>query len=101
MPTVTAATRATCIVLIFVFASLSHTHGTGADEPNPPPPAAAADKKPAATNRLADETSPYLLLHAHNPVDWYPWGEEALAKARKKRSRSFCRSAIRAVTGAT
>lgn len=34
------------------------------------------------TNRLIDETSPYLLQHAHNPVDWYPWGEEALAKAR-------------------
>jgi len=34
------------------------------------------------TNRLAHETSPYLLQHAHNPVDWYPWGEEAFAKAR-------------------
>ena len=33
-------------------------------------------------NRLANETSPYLLQHKDNPVDWYPWGEEALAKAR-------------------
>ena len=33
-------------------------------------------------NRLAGETSPYLLQHAHNPVDWYPWGPEALAKAK-------------------
>jgi uncharacterized protein len=33
-------------------------------------------------NRLAGETSPYLLQHAENPVDWYPWGEEALACAR-------------------
>ncbi len=33
------------------------------------------------TNRLAQESSPYLLQHAHNPVDWYPWGEEALSKA--------------------
>lgn len=33
------------------------------------------------TNRLIHETSPYLLQHAHNPVDWYPWGEEALQKA--------------------
>jgi uncharacterized protein YyaL (SSP411 family) len=33
------------------------------------------------TNALINETSPYLLQHAHNPVDWYPWGEEALAKA--------------------
>ncbi|HSH05431.1 MAG TPA: thioredoxin domain-containing protein, partial [Anaerolineae bacterium] len=34
------------------------------------------------SNRLAQETSPYLLQHADNPVDWYPWGEEALAKAK-------------------
>ena len=34
------------------------------------------------TNRLSNETSPYLLQHAHNPVDWYPWGQEALEKAR-------------------
>ncbi|MEW6731415.1 MAG: thioredoxin domain-containing protein [Acidobacteriota bacterium] len=34
------------------------------------------------TNRLSSETSPYLLQHAHNPVDWYPWGEEALARAK-------------------
>jgi hypothetical protein len=33
-------------------------------------------------NRLAGETSPYLLQHAHNPVDWYPWGPEALERAR-------------------
>jgi uncharacterized protein len=36
------------------------------------------------TNRLAREKSPYLLQHQHNPVDWYPWGEEAFAKARKE-----------------
>ncbi len=35
-----------------------------------------------SVNRLAQETSPYLLQHADNPVDWYPWGEEAFAKAR-------------------
>src|ERR1700736_5361512 len=35
-------------------------------------------------NRLAAETSPYLLQHADNPVDWYPWGEEALAKAKQE-----------------
>ena len=37
---------------------------------------------PKHTNRLIDETSPYLLQHAHNPVDWYPWGEEALNLAK-------------------
>lgn len=36
------------------------------------------------TNRLIHETSPYLLQHAHNPVDWYPWGEEALQKAKNE-----------------
>jgi uncharacterized protein len=35
-------------------------------------------------NRLAGETSPYLLQHADNPVDWYPWGEEALERARRE-----------------
>jgi len=40
--------------------------------------------KDAHSNRLAAETSPYLQQHAHNPVDWYAWGEEALARARKE-----------------
>jgi hypothetical protein len=35
-------------------------------------------------NRLELETSPYLLQHADNPVDWYPWGEEALALAKRE-----------------
>jgi len=39
---------------------------------------------PKHTNRLIDATSPYLLQHAHNPVDWFPWGEEALARAREE-----------------
>ena len=41
------------------------------------------------TNRLAGEKSPYLLQHAHNPVDWYPWGEEAFAKARAENKPIF------------
>ncbi|MFW5653565.1 MAG: thioredoxin domain-containing protein [Planctomycetota bacterium] len=40
-------------------------------------------------NRLAHETSPYLLQHAHNPVDWYPWGEEAFEKARREEKPLF------------
>jgi uncharacterized protein YyaL (SSP411 family) len=36
------------------------------------------------TNKLIDETSPYLLQHAHNPVNWYPWSDEALNKAKKE-----------------
>jgi uncharacterized protein len=39
---------------------------------------------PKHSNRLINSTSPYLLQHAHNPVDWYEWGEEALLKARKE-----------------
>jgi len=39
---------------------------------------------PRKANRLIYETSPYLLQHAYNPVDWYPWGEEALAKAKRE-----------------
>src|SRR5207237_7925892 len=35
-------------------------------------------------NRLIHETSPYLLQHAHNPVDWYPWGDEAFEKAKSE-----------------
>jgi uncharacterized protein YyaL (SSP411 family) len=40
--------------------------------------------KDAFTNRLINETSPYLLQHAHNPVDWFPWGEEALETSRRE-----------------
>ena len=41
------------------------------------------------TNRLVHETSPYLLLHAHNPVDWYPWNDEALERAKKENKLIF------------
>ena len=39
---------------------------------------------PTTENRLAQETSPYLRQHAHNPVDWYPWGDEALTRAKRE-----------------
>ena len=41
------------------------------------------------TNRLIDEKSPYLLQHAHNPVDWYPWGDEAFEKAKRENKPVF------------
>ena len=44
---------------------------------------------PKYTNRLVDEPSPYLQQHAHNPVDWYPWGEEAFKKARREHKPIF------------
>jgi len=49
----------------------------------------AVPHSPAHTNRLAREKSPYLLQHQHNPVDWYPWGEEAFARARKENKPIF------------
>jgi len=50
----------------------TYEENTMSDSPN---------RKP---NRLAGETSPYLLQHAHNPVDWYPWGDEAFEKAKQE-----------------
>jgi uncharacterized protein YyaL (SSP411 family) len=47
-----------------------------------PDPAKGAKPRPA--NHLAHESSPYLLQHAHNPVDWYPWGPEPFARAKKE-----------------
>lgn len=46
-------------------------------------------KPPEHTNHLIGENSPYLLSHAHNPVDWYPWGDEAIAKARAEQKPIF------------
>mgnify|MGYP002400742357 CR=1 FL=1 len=48
-----------------------------------------ADVQRQHSNRLAGETSPYLLQHAHNPVDWYPWGAEALARSRQENRPIF------------
>ena len=52
------------------------------------------------TNKLIDETSPYLLQHAHNPVDWYPWGAEAFERRKRTNLFSFP-SAIRRAIGVT
>ncbi|HEY1582279.1 MAG TPA: thioredoxin domain-containing protein [Chthoniobacterales bacterium] len=57
-----------------------------------PTPPAADLPRPAHvqhTNRLANEKSPYLLQHAHNPVDWYPWGKEAFEKAQREKKPIF------------
>jgi hypothetical protein len=55
--------------------------------------AQAPTKHPPAvkqhSNQLAKESSPYLLQHAHNPVDWYPWGDEAFAKAKREDKMIF------------
>ena len=51
--------------------------------------------------RLKNATSPYLLQHADNPVDWWPWSDEAFAAARARTCRSCCRWGTRRATGAT
>src|SRR5258708_22327350 len=50
---------------------------------------APAKQQPSYKNHLANEKSPYLQLHAHNPVDWYPWGDEALRKAKERNMPIF------------
>jgi uncharacterized protein YyaL (SSP411 family) len=50
----------------------------------PQPKKVSRMSKPTHTNQLIHETSPYLLQHAHNPVDWYPWSAEALEKAQRE-----------------
>ena len=59
-------------------------YGCGEKSDSSPPKLEKVDNKQenAKGNRLAQEKSPYLLQHANNPVDWYPWGEEAFAKAK-------------------
>ncbi len=52
-------------------------------------PRSGKNGSPRHTNRLAGSFSPYLRQHAHNPVDWYPWGEEALEKARRENKPIF------------
>ncbi len=52
-------------------------------------PAGEKKGKPKYTNRLAKETSPYLLMHAHNPTNWYAWGPEAFEKAKKENKLIF------------
>ncbi len=66
--------------LLLILTSLGSAVLTMAENPQNPP---------KHTNRLAKETSPYLLQHAHNPVDWYPWGKEAFEKAKKENKPIF------------
>lgn len=52
-------------------------------------PAEESASTPLHTNRLIDSANPYLLAHAHNPVDWYPWGREAWDKAKRENKLIF------------
>jgi hypothetical protein len=68
---------------------LSASPSTHAEEPKELLTNAAPATQPKFTNRLAKEKSPYLLQHAHNPVDWYPWGQEAFDRAKKENKPIF------------
>ncbi len=54
-----------------------------------PPRGPAADSRPAPASHLLGQTSPYLLEHLDNPIDWYPWGEEAIGRARGEQKPIF------------
>ena len=58
------------------------------------------DNQKKIPNRLINEKSPYLLQHAYNPADWYPWERKHLAKQKPRIIRFFFQSAIPAVIGA-
>jgi len=79
----------------FAATAVSGDAGTPSDQDSTKQKAAASARSTQGksqfpyTNRLSREKSPYLLLHAHNPVDWYPWGEEAFAKAKRENKPIF------------
>jgi uncharacterized protein YyaL (SSP411 family) len=70
---------------LFMFQSAEGSSPASGSSPTPGSSTAANPKKREdAPSRLASEKSPYLLMHADNPVDWYPWGPEAFEKARRE-----------------
>ena len=76
------------VVAVVTVGVCSHLGSAAPDDACP-----AAEPKPAEqqlfTNHLARESSPYLLQHAHNPVQWYPWGDEAFARAKRENKLIF------------
>ena len=76
-------------VLLLSAALVSPGAGNSGDDPPKPQKGLNAISTHRFTNRLVDETSPYLLQHAHNPVDWHPWGAEAIALARSENTPIF------------
>ena len=68
------------LILLLVFAFLE----SRPSEETSMQPTRNSAAEPEFTNQLIHETSPYLRQHAHNPVDWYPWGQEALDKAKRE-----------------
>ena len=78
--------RSVLALLIVTFSTgFSLTNNSGQRNPR----SAESQGHFAYTNRLITSRDPYLLLHAHNPVDWYPWGDEALAEAKRENRPIF------------
>jgi hypothetical protein len=76
--------RAAGVMLTAIAGAVLAALGTSLAEGDSDPALVNGEHPGRHKNRLSRETSPYLLLHAHNPVDWYPWGPEALEKAKKE-----------------
>ena len=67
------------LIIVLFFNRSSTPQGAAPTVTTATAAASIGDNQHKHTNRLIHEKSPYLLQHAHNPVDWYPWGEEAFA----------------------
>jgi uncharacterized protein YyaL (SSP411 family) len=81
--------RFACLVALLVALASLHTQPASADDPKDKAREKDKDKPKGKPNRLAKESSPYLLQHAHNPVDWYAWGPEAFERAKKEKKLIF------------
>ena len=75
-------------LVLFAACALAVSHTPAVDEPKKDKEKDKAKEK-GKPNNLAKSSSPYLLQHAHNPVDWYPWGPEAFEKAKKEKKLVF------------
>ena len=76
---------------VFLLSAVGCTTGNSqeVEKSNSDATAETSDDSPGHTNELANETSPYLLMHAHNPVNWRAWNEETLAKAKAENKPIF------------
>ena len=81
--------NAKTLTILAAAAMTAGTHGSAAGSQRREGTSMASHQTQTHTNRLSAETSPYLLQHAHNPVDWHPWGPEALRRARDERKPIF------------
>jgi uncharacterized protein len=83
-----ACARNTVAIASLVFATFLVASGAGLAQ-HPPVPPTPPGQEPQKPNRLAASASPYLRQHQHNPVDWYPWGDDALARAKQDNKPIF------------